>query len=203
MKRLRRLVVLGLVCGLIWQGWQLVSHINRVLAYRPLVQDLLREQSSFQDDDLILAMIYTESKGQGLDIMQASESQSGLPNAITSPRESLEEGIRLLMINLEEVDRQGVDFWTAIQAYNFGTPYIAFVAEQGGTSNLDLASRYSREVLAPSLGNVTGVTYPYYHPLALIHASPSLYYNGGNRYYAQEVFLNLYLIKLGKLWENL
>ncbi len=54
------------------------------------------------------------------------------------------------------------DLWTAVQAYNFGTDYIDYVAARGGVNTLELAETYSREVLSPLLGNDTEQTYRYW-----------------------------------------
>lgn len=86
-----------------------------------------------------------------------------------------------------------------MQAYNFGTAYINYIAKHGGKNSTKLASTYSKTVVAPSLGNTTGETYFYYHPLALVSGG-RLYKNGGNIYYSREVEFNLYLIKVMSLF---
>lgn len=188
---------------LLFHAHRVVTHVQKVLSYRFLVEEVVREQGYVVDENLVLAMIYTETKGQGQDIMQASESVAGFRGQITSPRDSIFQGLGFLTKNLADAQSYGVDDWTAVQAYNFGTAYIPFVAENGGQSTVDLARQYSKEVVAPSLGNVTGLTYAYYNPVAIVHGGTSLYYNGGNSYYAKEVAFNLHLIKLGRLLENL
>ena len=86
-----------------------------------------------------------------------------------------------------------------VQAYNFGTSYIDYIAKHGSKNTITLAKTYSRDVVAPSLGNTTGESYFYYHPLALISGG-QLYRNGGNIYYSREVHFNLYLIELMSLF---
>ena len=87
-----------------------------------------------------------------------------------------------------------VDVWTAVQAYNYGPAYINYVAENGGENTIEVAKKYSKEVVAPSLGNNTGENYNYFHPISLIHGG-KLYVNGGNIYYSRQVQLNLYIMK--------
>lgn len=169
---------------------------RRVLAYRPLVRQTLISQSSPIDENLILAMIYTESKGKGQDILQASESRTGQVGQITSPEASLQAGLELLNQNLSLAANKETDIWTAVQAYNLGTSYIDYVAENGGKSSVALARIFSREVVAPSLGNQDGLTYAYYHPLAILYGQPNLYQDGGNSYYAEQVKVNLVILKV-------
>ncbi|EGV09341.1 putative pneumococcal vaccine antigen A-like protein [Streptococcus constellatus subsp. pharyngis SK1060 = CCUG 46377] len=42
---------------------------------------------------------------------------------------------------------------------------------------------------------MTGKTYSYYHPIALLHGS-KLYINGGNFYYSRQVRMNMYIMKV-------
>lgn len=186
------LFISALVLAFVW----IYQDSRRVLAYRPLVQQTLISQNSPIDEDLILAMIYTESKGRGEDILQASESTTGQIGQITSPQASLQAGLDLLSQNLSLAVSKKTDTWTAIQAYNLGSSYIDYVAENGGKSSVTLARTFSREVVAPSLGNHTGSTYTYYHPLAILYGQPNLYQNGGNSYYAEQVKVNLVILKV-------
>jgi len=99
------------------------------------------------------------------------------------------------MLSQKEAKKKGVDSWTAVQAYNFGKDYIDYVAKHGGTNSLELARAYSRDVVAPSLGNVTGETYLYLHPISLLNGM-ELYINGGNIYYSRLVETNMTIMKL-------
>lgn len=188
------LILLGL--GL-WSA-KIYSNAKQVLTFRPLLQEVLVENQLEQevDENLVLAMIYTESKGRVVDILQASESLSGSPGTITDSRDSLKQGTTFLATNLREAQTSGVDLWTAVQAYNFGTAYIPYVAEHGRLNRVDLAKAYSKEVVAPSLGNSDSRTYRFYHPLSIFYGNPYLYQNGGNYYYAKQVAINLRIIQL-------
>lgn len=148
--------------------------------------------------DVILAIIFTESKGNHVDLMQSSESRYGTRNQIFSSEESIDSGVEHLAEVIEEANAKNCDIWTAVQAYNFGSQYIGYIQEKGQKNTLELAETYSRDVLAPLLGNTTQETYSYKHPLALIHNGGKLYSNGGNFYYAESVKWNLKLIKLLK-----
>lgn len=198
-KFLGRLIILGFVifCG--YQTYVVHKNVQNVLQYKDMVKEILDDNDTTANVDLVLAMIYTETKGDDGDVMQSSEGSDGVANSITDSQTSIRQGVTVLSENLTLADEAGVDVWTAVQAYNFGTAYIDYVAKNGGENTIALGTAYSRNVVAPSLGNTTGETYFYYHPLALISGG-KLYKNGGNIYYSREVHFNLYLIELMSLF---
>ena len=106
-----------------------------------MVQEVLDENDTKTNENLVLAMIYTETKGREDDLMQSSESSSGIANTITDSRESVKQGITVLSENLEEAQNRNTDVWTAVQAYNFGKNYIRYIAKHGGKSTIKLAKR--------------------------------------------------------------
>lgn len=127
--------------------------------------------------------------------MQSSESASGYADTITDSKESIRQGVEYLSQNLSLAEEANVDAWTAVQAYNYGPAYIDYVAQNGGKNTIELSTSYSKDIVAPSLGNTTAQTYTYYHPIALLHGG-KLYVNGGNIYYSRQVRFNVYLIRL-------
>ncbi|MBF0805290.1 MULTISPECIES: lysozyme family protein [unclassified Streptococcus] len=196
-KRIFSLLLLSFLFLGIWKGWQTVQTVAKVSSYQPLVEEALKKEHSTLDSDLILAIIYTETKGQGQDIMQASESLTGEVDSLTNPQESIEHGVKTLNRYYLYSQSLGVDEWTFVQAYNFGQAYIDYVAENGQKTSLDLAQVYSRDIVAPSLGNHSGETYAYWTPISIFHGH-ELYRNGGNYFYANQVRLNLDLIRFFK-----
>ena len=132
---------------------------KNVLQYKDMVKEILDDNDTTANVDLVLAMIYTETKGDDGDVMQSSESSDGVANSITDSQTSIRQGVTVLSENLTLADEAGVDVWTAVQAYNFGTAYIDYVAKNGGENTIALATAYSRNVVAPSLGNTTGEIY--------------------------------------------
>lgn len=179
--------------------YQTYHDVKRVMIYQPMVKEVLEEMGNPVEEDMVLAMIYTETKGKSADLMQSSESVSGSANTITDSRESIRQGVETLAKNAEKAEKAGLDDWTAVQAYNFGGSYIDYVAENGKENLIKVAKAYSRDVVAPSLGNKTGKTYIYYHPIALIHGG-QLYVNGGNIYYSRQVRTNMYIIEFMNLF---
>ena len=185
----------------IYKGYQIHRDVKQVMTYRDLVREVLAEEDTSANEDLILAMIYTETKGKEDDVMQASESATGQTNSITDNKESIRQGILTLSDNLRKAKDKKVDSWTAVQAYHFGPAYIDFIAQNGKENTLALAKQYSRETVAPLLGNTTGKTYSYIHPISIFHGA-ELYVNGGNYYYSRQVQLNLYIIKCFTLFST-
>ncbi|AGU76146.1 MULTISPECIES: lysozyme family protein [Streptococcus] len=194
-KILRKLIFLILLILVCYKFIQVHHDVKQVMNYRTLVREVLDEQDTVANEELVLAMIYTETKGKVSDVMQSSESMTGQKNSILNNKESIRQGVQTLSTNLNLAQKKRVDVWTAVQAYNFGRSYIDYIAKHGGENTIDLAKKYSKDVVAPSLGNVTGKTYAYYHPIALLHGS-KLYINGGNFYYSRQVRMNMYIMKV-------
>ena len=194
-KIFRKLIFLILLILVCYKFIQVHHDVKQVMNYRTLVREVLDEQDTVANEELVLAMIYTETKGKVSDVMQSSESATGQKNSILDNKESIRQGVQTLSTNLNVAQEKKVDVWTAVQAYNFGRAYIDYIAKHGGENTLDLAKKYSKNIVAPSLGNVTGKTYSYYHPIALLHGS-KLYINGGNFYYSRQVRMNMYIMKV-------
>ncbi|MBM7642014.1 lysozyme family protein [Streptococcus loxodontisalivarius] len=199
-KLIRRLVAIIILVFIGFRVYRIHQDVQKVLTYESMVETTLASNDTDANVDMVLAMIYTETKGSSSDVMQSSESSNGVANSISDSQSSIQQGVSLLSENLAQATEAKIDKWTAVQAYNFGTAYIDFIAKHGGDNTVELAESYSRDVVAPSLGNTTGQTYFYYHPIALFYGGGKLYVNGGNIYYSREVQFNLYLIKLMRLF---
>ena len=200
-KRIRRVLVLAVFLFAGYKAYRVNQDVKQVMTYQPMVREILSEKDTPANEELVLAMIYTETKGKEGDVMQSSESASGSTNTINDNASSIRQGVQTLTDNLYLAQKQGVDVWTAVQAYNFGPAYIDFIAQNGKENTLALAKQYSRETVAPLLGNTTGKTYSYMHPISIFHGA-ELYVNGGNYYYSRQVQLNLYIIKCFTLFST-
>ncbi|VSO75006.1 pneumococcal vaccine antigen A [Streptococcus pneumoniae] len=200
-KRIRRVLVLAVFLFASYKAYRVHQDVKQVMTYQPMVREILSEKDTPANEELVLAMIYTETKGKEGDVMQSSESASGSTNTINDNASSIRQGIQTLTGNLYLAQKKGVDIWTAVQAYNFGPAYIDFIAQNGKENTLALAKQYSRETVAPLLGNTTGKTYSYIHPISIFHGA-ELYVNGGNYYYSRQVQLNLYIIKCFTLFST-
>ncbi len=182
------IAVLALTGYSVYRTKQQVDSVKR---WEQMVKDAAEKNGISAYEDVVLAIILTETKGDHLDVMQSSESKYGVRNQITTSAESIESGVAYLAKVIQEAENQGCDVWTAVQAYNFGINYIQYIAENGQTNTVELAESYSRDILSPMLGNTTKETYFHRHPLTLIHNGGQLYKNGGNFLYADTVKLNM------------
>lgn len=135
---------------------------------------------------LAYALIMVENPGtDGTDdIMQSSES-AGYPGpGYLTGEASVNQGCKHLAQQIKNGQDQNVDIWGVMQGYNFGSAYIPWLSNRGGVNTTDLAEVYSRTVVAPSLGNTTGATYPYVNAVSQAGGRTYLYVNGGNFHYA-------------------
>ncbi|MFZ6625873.1 lysozyme family protein [Vagococcus fluvialis] len=194
-KKVLLILLLALLVSGAFLYFKLSKQVEQVMVWENEVTKAATNHGMEAYTDVILAIIFTESKGDHVDLMQSSESKYGARNQIFSSEESIDSGVEHLAEVVNEAREQNCDIWTAVQAYNFGSQYINYVAENGKENSLELAETYSRDVLAPLLGNTTQETYQYKHPLALIHNGGKLYRNGGNFYYAESVKWNLRILK--------
>lgn len=134
---------------------------------------------------LAYALIMVENPGTNGsdDIMQSSESAGLAPNTL-SGEASVKQGCKHLAEQIKNGQDQNVDIWGVMQGYNFGSAYIPWLANRGGKNTTDLAEVYSRDVVAPSLGNTTGAKYSYVNAVSQADGRTYLYLNGGNFHYA-------------------
>ncbi|MGK0551705.1 lysozyme family protein [Enterococcus faecalis] len=176
-------------------GFQVHQNVQRVKAYEKIVDAEVAKNQIPQYKNLVLAIIYTESKGKSVDLMQSSESAYGSQAVINTQEESISQGVKFLAEALQKAQAANCDEWTGVQAYNFGLDYIEFVKERGGENTVELAEEYSREVLSPLLGNEEKTKYRYYRLQSFFYNGGYLYQNGGNMFYADLVRMNQTLIR--------
>ena len=112
-KFLRRLILVLFVLFAGYKIYQVHHDVKQVMKYQTLVREVLDEQDTAANEELVLAMIYTETKGKDTDVMQSSESATGQTNAITDNKESIRQGVQTLSDNLELASQKKVDVWTA------------------------------------------------------------------------------------------
>ncbi|OTN77142.1 hypothetical protein A5886_002222 [Enterococcus sp. 8G7_MSG3316] len=183
-------ILILVVCGALFWGYRNYTALKQVYTYESLITQEAADNDISAYSSLALAIMLTESKGQGDDPMQSSESVYGQQNQFDSPEDSITQGVAYLAELIEKADAQGCDLWTAVQAYNFGTDYIDYVAKNGGVNTLELAESYSKDVLSPLLGNEDQTTYRYWGIQSFFYNGGYLYHNGGNLFYADIVKMN-------------
>lgn len=180
-------LVLMVILVLGYRNYQALKQVHRLDAE---IDTAVKAQEMEDHRDLVAAIILTESKGKGIDVMQSSESRYGDVGAIGTTQESIDVGVAYLKEALTKAKAAGVDQATAIQAYNFGLDYIDYVQEHGGKNSVKLADQYSKEVLSPMLGNTQSSKYHYWGIHSLMYNGGYLYHNGGNFFYADLVSFN-------------
>ncbi len=180
------------VCVSILINLQAKAH--QINQWRFVIDDIIVKEQMQDYRTYIYGILLTESHGQERDLMQSSESKYGTTNKVENEIESIEIGIHYLKYLIEQASEQDTDIWTAIQAYNFGENYISYVANHGGKTNIYLAEQYSKNVLAPYLGNQTEYAYRYWNVQSIFYNGGYLYHNGGNFFYADLVKKNMWLI---------
>lgn len=154
-----------------------------VVLLQPIVEREAKAQGIPDMVPVLLGIIQVESGGKLPDPMQSSES-AGLPvGSLVDADSSIKQGVKHFKAAIDQTRNVGADVWTAVQAYNFGTAYISYVAGHGKVTNTKIADDYSRTVVAPSLGNSAGITYSYPNPVAIPYNGGKLYLNGGNFFY--------------------
>lgn len=188
-------ILLPLVLCSGYYGFQVVQSAQRVIKFEAKVRQAAEDTGIKADTTTLLAIMMTESKGRGTDLMQSSESLYGEVGQITSQEQSIRQGATHFSEVLQQADEAGCDFWTAVQAYNFGSDYINYVKKNGGKNSVELAETYSRDVLSPLLGNTDQTQYRYWKIRSLFYNGGYLYQNGGNMFYADLVKLNQKIIE--------
>lgn len=211
-----KLLPVGLVLGLffvvamIFAGNQSNSSGGLALSeeveqWRGLVTEVANSQGMNEYIDLILAIIQVESGGKGTrDIMQSSESAGHPPGYFQTEIESVEQGVTYIkkIVNLLTSFDKGYknDYKLIAQSYNFGIGFASYThAQKVKSYDLNLAEKYSKEVVAWSLGNKTGETYPYKNEISTSLGKPYLYRNGGNFMYAEMVGQYLFSFVEGEM----
>lgn len=160
--------------------------------WRDLVTKEATEQGMEDYIDLFLAIIQVESEGYRYrDIMQSSES-AGLPrNTYQNETDSVRQGVKHLKNIVSILNSYDPSYANnaklLAQSYNFGSAFAHYVGKRGGTYTLEVAEAYSRDIVAPSLGNHTGLRYQYINPISISLGKTYLYRNGGNYMYGDMV----------------
>lgn len=144
------------------------------LAYR--IERAARNEGIVDHLPELQAIVKVESNGKSEDVFQSSES-AGLPPNSLSLDESIDQGVSYYKSLLDKAHTLGLDQDAVFQAYNYGSGYLDFVAENGGQHTPELAQEFSR---IQSDGRI--VTYP--NPVA-IESNGGWRYDYGNMFYVQ------------------
>ena len=83
------------------------------------------------NEELVLAMIYTETKGKEGDVMQSSESASGSTDTINDNASSIRQGVQTLTENLYLAQEKGVDVWQPFKLITLGLLILILSPKMG------------------------------------------------------------------------
>lgn len=161
---------------------QLLS--DNTISYTQDVKDAAVNEQIEDYVNYLLAIMEVESHGIGTDVMQSSESAGLPPNSFKTPQESIAQGAKYFASCVMKASEKECDINTAIQAYNFGTGFIDYVAENGKVYTLDLAIAFAEEKSG-------GKQVAYKNQIAIDY-NGGWRYAYGNMFYAQLVNQYIY-----------
>ncbi|MFA2566172.1 lysozyme family protein [Bacillus wiedmannii] len=140
--------LIGLVSG------NLLSDINqkqsyaieeRLLKFKPIIEKELEKYNLGDKTTTLLGIIYQESRGEGTDPMQSSESLELKRNEIQDVNLSIEQGVKHFAQMYQYGIEKDVGMDTIIQSYNMGPKYIEFIAGQQSKKHSEkLAKEFSK-----------------------------------------------------------
>lgn len=132
----------------------------------------------------LIAIMEVESHGNGNDPMQSSESAGLPPGSFTDPKDSIRQGAYYFAGCLSLANENSCDLMTAVQAYNYGTGFINYVADNGGRYTLELAISFAEKYSG-------GIQVDYSNSIAVDY-NGGWRYAYGNMFYAQLVNQYIY-----------
>ncbi|GEM_PF-1311646 len=172
-------LIIILLTGLIGYRQYLSTKLSdEVLSFRPMVKKYAAQYGISGYTDELLAIMQVESRGQGNDVMQSSESL-GLSVNTLNTEESIAQGTKYFSEILAIAEKNRCDLDTAIQAYNYGKGYVYYVAEHGRHHTQELAEQFAKEKSG-------GRTESYPNPVAVL-ANGGWRYKYGNMFYVKLV----------------
>ncbi|TCW43975.1 lysozyme-like protein [Bacillus thuringiensis] len=103
---------------------------ERLLQFKPIIEKELEKYNLGDKTTTLLGIIYQESRGEGTDPMQSSESLELKRNEIQDVNLSIEQGVKHFAQMYQYGIEKDVGMDTIIQSYNMGPKYIEFIAGQ-------------------------------------------------------------------------
>ncbi|MBX0355315.1 hypothetical protein BK709_14805 [Bacillus thuringiensis serovar shandongiensis] len=141
---------------------------KRVLQYELTLKKELEKYNLGEKTAVLLGIMYQESRGEGNDPMQSSESLGLKPNEIQETSLSIEQGVKHFAKMYKYGTEKDVSMETIIQSYNMGPGYIDFIASQEVKQHSeDSAKKFSKMKVDqnPAMytcgGNKNNFRYPY------------------------------------------
>ncbi|MGA5662842.1 lysozyme family protein [Bacillus bombysepticus] len=118
---------------------------ERLLQFKPIIEKELEKYNLGDKTTTLLGIIYQESRGEGTDPMQSSESLELKRNEIQDINLSIEQGVKHFAQMYQYGIEKDVGMDTIIQSYNMGPKYIEFIAGQQSKKHSEkLAKEFSK-----------------------------------------------------------
>ncbi|MED1381801.1 lysozyme family protein [Bacillus mycoides] len=166
---------LGTMLGILYFNHKTNVHKNKVLAtekrllqYEPTLKKELEKYDLGGKTAVLLGIMYQESRGEGNDPMQSSESLGLRPNELQEISLSIKQGVKHFAQMYKYGTEKDVSMDTIIQSYNMGPGYIDFIASQEDKQHSeDSAKKFSKMKVDqnPEMytcgGNQNNFRYPY------------------------------------------
>ena len=166
---------LGTMLGILYFNHKTNIHKNKVLAtekhllqYEPTLKKELEKYDLGGKTAVLLGIMYQESRGEGNDPMQSSESLGLKPNELQEISLSIKQGVKHFAQMYKYGTEKDVSMDTIIQSYNMGPGYIDFIASQEDKQHSeDSAKKFSKMKVDqnPEMytcgGNQNNFRYPY------------------------------------------
>ncbi|MGH1286317.1 lysozyme family protein [Bacillus toyonensis] len=109
---------------------KVIAAEKRLLQYEPTLKRELEKYNLGEKTAVLLGIMYQESRGEGNDPMQSSESLGLTPNEIQEISSSIKQGVKHFAQMYKYGTEKDVSMDTIIQSYNMGPGYIDFIASQ-------------------------------------------------------------------------
>lgn len=161
-----------------------------VVSYSSEVSQSAEANSVSEYVGILLAIMEVESGGAGNDVMQASEAMGIAPDSL-DPSESINLGVKYFAKLITTANDKGCDLDTVIQAYNYGSDFIDYVADRGKKYTYELAEEYAKE-------KSEGKKVEYNNQIA-IDKNGGWRYDYGNMFYVQLIKQYLYSYENSKV----
>ncbi|MDA2520205.1 lysozyme family protein [Bacillus cereus] len=147
---------------------KVIATEKRILQYEPTLKKELEKYNLGDKTAVLLGIMYQESRGEGNDPMQSSESIGLKPNEIQETSLSIKQGVKHFAQMYKYGTEKDVSMETIIQSYNMGPGYIDFIASQEVKQHSeDSAKNFSKMKVDqnPKMytcgGNKNNFRYPY------------------------------------------
>ncbi|KAA0807577.1 MULTISPECIES: lysozyme family protein [Bacillus cereus group] len=118
---------------------------KRLLQFKPTIEKELEKYNLSDKTTTLLGIMYQESRGEGTDPMQSSESLGLQRNEIQDVNLSIEQGVKHFAQMYKYGIEKDVGIDAIIQSYNMGPGYIDFIASKKKEKHSEkLAKQFSK-----------------------------------------------------------